>query len=431
MSDNMASQAKKFKGKKLLLLGTNRGTCDMVNYAKSQGAYVIVTDNLPPVKSAAKLIADKAWPISTADVDTLEKMVIKNHVNGISAGASEFNIERALTLCERLGLPFYCNRKQWEICSSKQRFKQLCRDNDVPITREFSLDGNYREEDLRQIQYPVIVKPVDSSSGTGIRICHNENELVSAFAKAASLSTTTRAIVEEYITGNEFNAGYNVREGQFSLSCLGDRYFYQEHSATIPLPQLSIWPSEYTDRYISELNDKVIGMFRSIGVANGFIFVQGLINENGFHIFEANYRLPGSPWYRFVSQINGINHMEMLVDYALTGKMEGFDLSVDNPKFRKYFCNLNRVSKGGQVGKIIGLEEVKRKKSIIFIDNYYNEGEFIEKSGTLKQLHLKFYVLDDTVQELKNSIREIQDVVKVLDDKGNDMLLPPFDTNRI
>ena len=65
----MINPAKKFVGKKLLLLGTSVGTCDMVNYAKSQGAYVIVTDNLPPEKSAAKLIADEAWPVSTADVD--------------------------------------------------------------------------------------------------------------------------------------------------------------------------------------------------------------------------------------------------------------------------------------------------------------------------------------------------------------------------
>ena len=73
----MVNFTKKFSGKKLLLLGTNGGTTDMVNYARSQGAYVIVTDNLPPEKSAAKLIADEAWPVDTADVDTLEKLAIQ------------------------------------------------------------------------------------------------------------------------------------------------------------------------------------------------------------------------------------------------------------------------------------------------------------------------------------------------------------------
>lgn len=44
---------KKFEGKKLLLLGSNVGTEDMILYAKSNGAYTIVADNLPVSKSGA------------------------------------------------------------------------------------------------------------------------------------------------------------------------------------------------------------------------------------------------------------------------------------------------------------------------------------------------------------------------------------------
>ena len=51
----MADLTKKFIGKKLLLLGTNVATCDIANYAKSQGAYIIVTDKQPIEKSAATL----------------------------------------------------------------------------------------------------------------------------------------------------------------------------------------------------------------------------------------------------------------------------------------------------------------------------------------------------------------------------------------
>ena len=172
-------------------------------------------------------------------------------------------------------------------------------------------------------------------------------------------------------------------------------------------------------------------MFKSIGLANGFIFVQGVLNNTGFYIFEANYRLIGSLLHRFTSRINGINFMEMLVDYALTGKMEGYDLSLDKPKFNKYCFWLSLVSQGGVVGEIIGLEEIKNKKSIIAVEKIYNVGDYIEKSGTLNQTFLKFYLIENTIQDLKDSIKQIQDTVKVLDDKGNDMLLPPFDTNRI
>ncbi len=427
----MMNTAKKFAGKKLLLLGTNPGTCDMVNYARSQGAYVIVTDNQPTEKSAAKRIADEAWPVSTADVDTLEKLAVQHQVNGIFAGVSEFNLEKALTLCERLGLPSYCTRQQWESCSNKRRFKQLCLANDIPVAKEYQFNSNYKPEDLIQIKYPVIVKPVDRSAGTGIGICRNDDEFRRAYDRAISLSQTNQAIVEEFVNGDEIMAGYTIKDGQFSLSYTADRYANPQPSETVPLLQAVIYPSKYTDRYLRDLNDKVIKMFQSIGLANGFIFIQGALNSQGFHVFEANYRSGAATEYRFTSRVNGINFMEALVNYALTGKMNGCDLSLDNPRFNKYCCYLPLVSRGGLVGKIIGMENIRNKKSLIDVDKVYDLGDYIEKSGTLSQIHFKFLLIEDTIQELKNSIHEIQDTVKVFDDKGNDMLLPAFDTDRI
>jgi biotin carboxylase len=420
---------KKFAGKKLLLLGTSAGTTDMVNYARSQGAYVIVTDNLPPEKSAAKLIADESWRVSTADVDSLEKLVIQNKVNGVSAGASDFNTEKVLSLCERVGLPFYCDRKQWEICSNKPRFKQLCLANGVQIAKEYHLDGS-KKEGLNQIKYPVIVKPADASAGIGIGICNSENELLKAYTRAVSLSKTKQAVIEELIVGDEFTAAYTIKDGKFSLTYIADRYV-TEPEETMPLPLANILPSKYTDQYIEELNECVIKMFQSIGLNNGFIFIQGTRNKDGFYIFETNYRLAGFLLHRFTGKTNGINYMEMLVNYALTGKMNEHELPSGKPEVDKYCCNLVRVSKGGVVGKIVGLEEILKKKNLIATDNLYKVGDYIEKSGTLRQVHLRFYLIEDSLQELKNSIKEIQETVKVLDAKGNDMLIPPLDTDRI
>ena len=44
--------------KKLLMLGTSYGTGLMLDYAKSQGVYTIVTDYLEPEHSPGKLMAD-------------------------------------------------------------------------------------------------------------------------------------------------------------------------------------------------------------------------------------------------------------------------------------------------------------------------------------------------------------------------------------
>jgi hypothetical protein len=89
------------------------------------------------------------------------------------------------------------------------------------------------------------------------------------------------------------------------------------------------------------------------------------------------------------------------------------------------------MSKGGLVGKILGLEDILKKKNLIAVEKRYDVGDYIEKSGTAHQTHLQFLLVEDTIQDLKSSIRDIQDTVKVMDDKGNDMLIAPFDIDRI
>jgi hypothetical protein len=250
--------------------------------------------------------------------------------------------------------------------------------------------------------------------------------LLESYQRAISLSITKQAIIEEFINGDEFNAGYFIQNGKFGLTYTVDKYLNSAPAHTIFIPHANILPSKYTGSYLKELNNEVIKMFQSIGLVNGFIFVQAKVNNSGFHFFEANFRLGGGSFHRYSSKLNGVNHMEMLVNYALTGKMEGYDLSLDNPNFNTHCCSIDLISKGGKVGKIIGLEDVLKRQNVIAAVKTYNIGDYIEKSGTSGQIILRIMLMEYTMQELKNCIKEIQSTVKVLDDKGNNSSCLPL-----
>ena len=96
----------------------------------------------------------------------------------------------------------------------------------------------------------MIVKPVDSSGGIGISICENENELFKAYSRAVSLSKTNQAIVEEFIEGDEFQAGYTIKDGEISLSFMSDRYLYSEPNKTMPLSQGALTHLNTSRRYV-------------------------------------------------------------------------------------------------------------------------------------------------------------------------------------
>lgn len=86
----------------LVLGGKPIGSCEIVEYAKSRGAHVIVADWLDPEQSPAKLLADESWNVSTADLDELEKRSRNAGVNAVLTGVHEL-ISKSPSSCA-LGL---------------------------------------------------------------------------------------------------------------------------------------------------------------------------------------------------------------------------------------------------------------------------------------------------------------------------------------
>ena len=71
------------KKKKLLLLGSNVGTLDIIRYAKNKGVHVIVTDNLTVEDSIGKQYADEHIFISTGDIEGLKRYIIEKEVDSV------------------------------------------------------------------------------------------------------------------------------------------------------------------------------------------------------------------------------------------------------------------------------------------------------------------------------------------------------------
>lgn len=74
---------------KLLMLGSNNCSMEMLEYAREKGIYTIVTDSFLPEHSVAKLYADEYWMIDTADTDYLEQKCREHSIDAIVCGISE------------------------------------------------------------------------------------------------------------------------------------------------------------------------------------------------------------------------------------------------------------------------------------------------------------------------------------------------------
>jgi biotin carboxylase len=418
------------KGKRLLILGGSRISCEIVKRAQEMGIYVMVTDWYPIEKSPAKQIADEAFLVSTADVDAVVQLIKEKKVDGVFTGFTDSVLPYYARICEKAGLPCYGTEEQFEIMINKRKYKELCRKFGVPTVEEYKIDESFQDEDFDRIKYPVLVKPADNSGARGVTICRSKEELKEAYNKAISFSQSKEVLVERYIEGKEVTTFWLFRDGEIYLTALGNRHVKHNQEGVIPLPVAYTFPSVYLDKYQREVVPRVKEMLRSIGIKNGMMFMQCLVEDGNCIVYDIGYRLTGSLEYKLLEKVCGYNPLDMMIKFALTGSMYEGDLeALINPNFDQYAANITFLVKPGVIGKIIGVEEIKKVPGVIDAVLAHVEGDEIPESaiGTLKQIVLRAFAVAETKEELAKIISQVHSLFHVYSDRGEDMLLSKFD----
>lgn len=411
------------QGKRLLFLGAVRPLCEAVQVARTMGIYTIVIDYLP--NSPAKAYADKACLVSTTDVEAVVELCKQERVDGIFTGFTDSMLPYARKICDRLGLPFYASQDQIRMSLDKRYFKAKCLEFGVPVP------GNYSVENLDEIEFPVIVKPVDSSGGRGIRVCNNRQELETAYAYAMQISPGKNVLIEEYVTGDEITATYTMKDGEVSLSCLKDKLLSHDHPNITSQGDVLMCPSSYLQRFVEEVDPHIHRFLKGMGATDGTVFFQGVANRDKFALFELGYRVNGACDYRHVAAENKINFLEMMIAHALTGKMGGYELSQDNPFFSKYILTFNIWAHGGTIGAMSGLEQVLQLEHVVTAEYLHVPGDTLKDDNTLSQRAFRALISAKKVDQITDVIRKIQTLVKVTDTEGRNMCYSPFDTGRL
>ena len=415
------------KNKKLLFLGNAVASISMIRYAQKLGAYVIAVDNLPITPLSSKYYADEVANISTYDIDELVKFAKAKEIDGIFCGVSENNLLNVKKICDRLFLPCYFTEDQWQLCENKKSFKDLCIKYNVPVPKMYDI-GQIR---MDEIQYPVIVKPVDGFAAKGVTICHNKEDVFDAYAYAKRESKTKKAIIEDYIIGDEVTAVYTIKNGDVSLSLFRDRYPSLDHDNVTAQFDACLAPSIYYQTFIKTTNSKLIDLLKGIGAKVGCVFFQGIATKDKVYIFECGYRMNALCDFYNISKGTGLNYMHMLVDYALGEDIDKYDLSLDKPYPKEYYCIFNITAHAGIIGKTIGLEECLNLPNVIFAEFLLEPGHEIEENNSMAQSVFRAYINAESSDVLKDTIRKIQEYIKVYDISGNNMLFKKFDVSRL
>lgn len=417
------------RGKKLLFLAGNAAQAKVVAAAKELGVYTIVTDYLEPDASPAKKIADEHWKISYADTDRLEKLCREKHVDGVLTCYHESAQIPYYNLCKRLGFPCYADLKQFELLTNKRLFKELCRSNGIGVIPE------YDEEDALSghVSYPVVVKPVDCCGSKGQAVCYDKNELNEAIKRAKEESISGNVIIEKYISNkNSFQVTYFFVNGNAYLIRTTDGYKGMAEHNLDRVALCSVSPSVYTEEYIRTTNDSFVNMLKSIGVRNGPVMAQGFYDQGIFRFYDPGRRFPGTDFEMVYKSIFGIDFMKMMVCYALTGNMPSISIQNDSVFLRgKKVVVLFPTLQLGTIAKIEGISELRRDPRIHRVQQKHEEGAVINQLNTVSQRICEVDFVTQSITEAKETIKDIQKSIFVMDTNGKKMIDSLFDVSRL
>lgn len=409
------------EGKKLLILGGDSRSKDIVLCAKSLGVYTIVADYYDFQRSPAKLIADEYWNQDVFNTEEVVRLIREHKVDGVLTGFSDSYLLKYNEICTAAGLPCYATKNVFETTLDKALFKQLCIDNDVPTVPSFDLETF--DPNIISDAFKVMVKPVDNSGSRGIKVCSRPEDFQACLDYALSFSQKKKVVIERFMEYDSFSCSYTIQDGELSLSTMNDRGVHKVEGAGA-VTVSGIYPSKYIDSYLEKMDRKVQSMYEKLGVTNGVLFIQGFTDGNEYYFFEMGYRLSGGRHYIFTKNQNDTSSLEYLINFALTGRMADYRIKdKDNARFKQLCCQVNLLGKEAEIAEIVGFEHVQSMPSVINACLMKSVGDHIGADGTTAQQCAGIYMVVENYADFKDKLEEIKRYFHIYDKDGNDLIM--------
>lgn len=418
-------------GKRLLILDGTQLGCEIVLAAQSMGIHTVVTDYNTLENAPAKQIADEHFMVNVTEVERVVELIHRESIDGVVAGFSDFILPYYAQICKKAGLPCYASEDLFRLFTDKLAYKKLCATHEVPIMEGYELEQFQGQTDS-SVRFPVIVKPTDGSGSRGVSICNSAEEVLLAVDLAHSWSKTGEILIEQYVNGQEATVFWILQDGDYYVSAMANRHIRRPQGQALPLPVGYSMPSHLLDNYEQTIAPKAREMFRAVGMKNGMMFMQGIVDEGVFRVYDIGYRVTGTQEYHLLENVSGYNPLSMLINFALTASMGEPDLaSKANPYFSIYAYNVSALMQPGEIDHFEGLEAARALPGVISVVKAHVEGDILpeEARGQLRQIAVRVQGVANSLTELKRTMTELSTTVKVVNPSGEDLTLPGIQAN--
>ncbi len=335
------------ESRKILILPAIHDHVGIIQQAKENGLFVITCDNMP--QNPAHQYADKSYNINILDYDRLVEMAQSERIDFVWGYSTDIGALAAAKVSDALGLGANTFIAV-DTMADKAKFRTFLREKGFNCPA-FDSGKVLNDLVLSELNYPLVVKPVDRASSRGVSVIQDESELKEAFESAIEMSLCGEVIVEEYIDqyGWQLHGDAIVSHGEVTVFVVGDQYFNNQS------PIGTVLPSCHNASIIEELQNEVRRFVKCIGFRNGGINVEARVNSQGeLFIIELGPRSGGN----YVPELLSA-YLQMDVKDYLLSIMSNVDVHL--PMYEpqdNVFQYIWRASESGQIAEIKIAEEL-------------------------------------------------------------------------
>ncbi len=188
--------------KKLVIIGANDFQNQLILKAKSLGyeTHVFAWED----GAVGKNTADYFYPISIIEKEEILKKCKEIKPDGVCSIASDLASITVNYVAENLGLP--CNdTKDTLIQTNKYAMRTALKKAGISCPKFVLVGDGFDKSVLSEFTFPIIVKPTDRSGSRNIMKLETLDGVEKAVEEACKTSFEHKAIIEEFLTGDEYS----------------------------------------------------------------------------------------------------------------------------------------------------------------------------------------------------------------------------------
>ncbi len=254
------------------------------------------------------------YDIDIKDVDKIYNIVRELNPVGVCTIASDLANITAHKLASRLNLP-HNSEHCLKVSTNKYAMRKELYNHKILCPKFLITDTD--EIDIQNMNFPIIVKPTDRSGSRAITKVKDSSELKEAIIRARDISFEKKAIVEEYIEGDEYSAECISQNGVHHLLNITKKF-------TTGSPHFietgHLEPAGLSDEDIWKIRDTIFKALDALDIKLGASHSEFKYSREDkiVHIIEIGSRMGGdfigSSLVRFST---GYDYLKMVIDCAV------------------------------------------------------------------------------------------------------------------